>query len=293
VSTDQPPPTGSGDPGAAPLPHDPATSGAEQAAPPSPPGSPARPHGAPAAPGAAYPQGYPAGQPGPYQPGYPAGQTGPYQQGYPPSGAAPGPHDGTGAYPGPRKYDGFAIAGFIFSLLGGLLGIVFGIIGIRRTRGGRAKGRGLAIAAVVIGSLWLLLYGIGIFLVATNGFTSSSSYTAGDCVKVSDGADDQLDSEVAPTLPTVACAEPHNGEVIAAKDLPTGAYPGLEQVQQDTEVYCRSEFESFVGLPFDDSELNMFFVYPEEQGWGLGDHQIACVVVDAEDVTGSLRDAAR
>jgi hypothetical protein len=284
VSTDQPPSTGHpwASPGPAPLPPEAATSGAQQTAPP---------YGAPAAslpPGPADPQGYPAGHPGPYPQGYAAGHPGPYQQGYPPYGAVPGP------YPDPRSYDGFALAGFIFSLLGGLLGIVFGIMGIRRTRDGRARGRGLAIAAVVIGCAWAILYvigAIGTFRTLVAGPTSS--YTAGDCVKVSTGAGQELESEVAPTLPKVACDEPHNGEVIAAKDLPAGPYPGEDPVLQDAEAYCLSQFESFVGLPFDDSQLDMFYVYPQQLGWSQGDHEVACVVTDAENVTGSLRHVAR
>ena len=78
-------------------------------------------------------------------------------------------------YPKPGNTNGFAIAALVCSLvgillafIGPLLGIVFGIVGLRHTTERGESGRGLAIAGIVIGSLVLLLDVIGVVGIATS-----------------------------------------------------------------------------------------------------------------------------
>lgn len=55
--------------------------------------------------------------------------------------------------------NGFAIAGFILSLLGGLLGLIFSIVGCVKSYNPiyNGKGRGLSIAGIVISSVWIFI----------------------------------------------------------------------------------------------------------------------------------------
>lgn len=69
-------------------------------------------------------------------------------------------------YPVPKRGNGMAIAGLICAIagfcvwyLGGLLGIIFGLIGLRKTRDPQVGGRGVAIAAILIGILSILASG--------------------------------------------------------------------------------------------------------------------------------------
>lgn len=56
-----------------------------------------------------------------------------------------------------RPTDGFSIAALVTSLLGfNVVAIVLGIIGLNRTKNGAMSGRGMAIAGIVIGSLWFV-----------------------------------------------------------------------------------------------------------------------------------------
>jgi predicted Zn finger-like uncharacterized protein len=62
---------------------------------------------------------------------------------------------------GPRQTNGFAIASLICGILGctgigGILAIVFGILGIQKTKDPRYGGKGMAIAGIIIGSLGLV-----------------------------------------------------------------------------------------------------------------------------------------
>lgn len=91
-------------------------------------------------------------------PGFP-----PAGQGYPPAGQGFPPPGGA---PVQRKTSGAAIASLILGILGcvpfitGLLAIVFGIVGIGKTKDPRYSGRGLAIAGLLLGLLSVTLWGL-------------------------------------------------------------------------------------------------------------------------------------
>lgn len=53
------------------------------------------------------------------------------------------------------RTNGFAIAGLIFSILGGWLGLVFSIIALVQIGRQGGKGKGLAIAGLVVSILWI------------------------------------------------------------------------------------------------------------------------------------------
>jgi len=149
-----------------------ATAGVPAAAPPPPPSTPpGGPYGAPAHGAPAY--GTPPGAP-PYggQPPYGGGPAGPPPYGSGPYGApGPVPYGAPGApgqpYPWtpPAPTDGMAVASLVTSvgglvLLSGLpgpLGIGLGIGALRRIRRSGARGRGMAIAGIVVGAVGTVL----------------------------------------------------------------------------------------------------------------------------------------
>jgi hypothetical protein len=79
----------------------------------------------------------------------------------PPTGYA-----GSQLPPQPRRTNGAAIASLIFGvlgcipILGPLLAIVFGFVGVRKARDPNVGGKGLAIAGIILGVLWLGIYGM-------------------------------------------------------------------------------------------------------------------------------------
>jgi competence protein ComGC len=109
----------------------------------------------------------------PPPPGYPPQYGQPPQYGYPPQGGymppggyAPG---GMAVPTGPTKTSGLAIAALCTALLlpaiGGLLGIILGILGIKDASKPGKSGRGLAIAGLIIGILNLVgILGMSILL---------------------------------------------------------------------------------------------------------------------------------
>ena len=85
----------------------------------------------------------------------------------PPNFQPPG-YQAYGGQTAPQGNSGMAVAGMVLSLVGlipcfwvfqvpGLLGMIFGFVGLGQTKQGGRKGRGMAIAAVVIGVVLMLI----------------------------------------------------------------------------------------------------------------------------------------
>lgn len=156
---------------------------------------PGTPYGSPP-PGTAPPGSPPPGNPyGSPPPGTPPYQYPPPQYGY----GAPPP--GYHAYAQPRTGNGKAVAALVFGILSivlfwlsvfdGLfviLGLVFAIIALSETRGGRVGGRGLAIAGLVctiVGALFAILFSVWVFHAASKcgGLDNSNDSHWNQCIK--------------------------------------------------------------------------------------------------------------
>lgn len=98
-----------------------------------------------------------------------------------------------------QQYNGFAIAGFVCSFFTSIIGLIFSIIGLNQIKRQDGKGKGLAIAGIIISvaklGIYLLLIVmiiVGLFLgmgdAVTNDLRSDYSYSRYDDM------DDQYDS---------------------------------------------------------------------------------------------------
>jgi Domain of unknown function (DUF4190) len=107
-----------------------------------------------------------------------------------PYGAVPGYPPAYGYRP-PASTNGFAIASLVCAIvlfwlfgIGGLLGVIFGIIGLRQCKANHERGSGLAIAGIVIGAIVLLFWVIAGIAAAVdsgssnndNGFSTAATY---------------------------------------------------------------------------------------------------------------------
>lgn len=91
------------------------------------------------------PGGYPPPPPGAYPPPPPPGYGSPYPGTYPPAPASQG-------------WNGFAIAGFVLAFLCSILGIIFSAIALNQLKTRPLqRGRGLAIAGIIIGIVSMLI----------------------------------------------------------------------------------------------------------------------------------------
>jgi serine/threonine protein kinase len=254
------------------------------------------------------------------QPGYsPAHATAAYTPppghgGYPPPA---GVGYGGPSYPTPPSQgtNGFAIAALIFGVIGGaLLGFIFGFIALSQTKRTGQNGRGMAIAGIVLSALWtigiLLLIVVAVassappepvspttFPTATAEPTTEPPVTSAPSTAISatelqvgDCLNDLTDSTDVSSLPSVDCAQPHQGEVFAVFDLPPGPYPGAAGVDDLVSKGCNARLAEYSpGAPTDDA-VGLFSVYPLEQNWERGDREVVCIAkATSGTATGSIK----
>ncbi len=278
------------------------------------------------------------------QEGYGAAPQGGY--GAPPQGGYGTPQGGyggppTGGYgtppggPGQQGTNGLAVAALISGILGflcitAIAAIVLGIVALGQIRKTGKKGKGLAIAGIVLGAIWLLVGALSVPAAldrindeasvttsssapdtataapstseTTPSDTGSSTTTTTEpvledaVIELGDCVDDPaiLDGSDVEQSSVVECSVPHYAEAYAQFDLPEGAYPGEDAVTSAAEEGCDAEFTGFVGMDYQESVLEVFYYYPTEDTWDV-DRGVVCIIIDpsGEPVTGSLEGANR
>lgn len=110
------------------------------------------------------------------------------------------------------------------------------------------------------------------------------SIGVGDCEVTN-----QDEGEVSDTT-IIDCAKPHATEIYASVSVPDGDFPGDSAIEDQAISDCKSEFNSFIGIDFDDSIYSFSWYFPTEGTWADGDREILCMVIDPNggELTGSL-----
>jgi hypothetical protein len=177
----------------------------------------------------------------------------------------------------------------------GILGIVFGIIALNRISGTAKRGRGMAIAGIVCGSLWIIGVIAAVVIGAAlepdrdvNGVVTSSGDVGASDLRVGDCAADAPEGTTI-TLHVVPCSQPHGAEVFAQFDLAGDGYPGGAEVDRFAAGGCRSRVNDYVGAGGPDYDL--YYLVPTSGTWETGDRQVTCMVggPDGTNLTGSAR----
>jgi hypothetical protein len=186
----------------------------------------------------------------------------------------------------------------IIPVFGGVLGVIFGLVGRSQTRRTGQQGTTMATAGACLGAAWLVLFGGAIAwaalseperddagAVVAEGDESAFELAVGDCLR-------SIDEGEAMSVPLVPCAEPHDGEVYDSFALPDGDYPGDETVATAAETGCIDRFQAFVGVPYEDSVLEVFYYNPTRRSWTLADDREVLCVIQSDATTESARGTA-
>ncbi|MEV6416789.1 DUF4190 domain-containing protein [Kribbella sp. NPDC051718] len=234
--------------------------------------------------------------PGPYQaaaggPPPPGGGYPPPPGGYPPP---PGEYSGYQPYtgrndlpaPGSGGTNTPAIIGFILSIFGiVLISIVLCIVALSQIPKRGQRGKGLAIAGLVISGLWVVLGGLLVIgLIASysepdrdaSGQVTTTVKTKPDKLKVGDCITG-IEEGTVRDIKVQPCDQPNGGKVFAVFELPAGEWPGLAAVQAAAEKGCTDRFKALKQTP--DKPSDVFFLHPIENGWTLGDRTATCLLV--------------
>jgi hypothetical protein len=103
--------------------------------------------------------------------------------------------------------------------------------------------------------------------------------------------DDEGDlSDEVSEVPIVECSDPHDNEVFAVHEMLDSAYPGFDEAGDRADGLCREDFEPFVGVQYEVSELDIGWLIPTDLSWANGDREIVCFLyrVDLEKMTGTM-----
>ena len=192
--------------------------------------------------------------------------------------------------PGPQRpggTNGWAIAAFVVGILGGtILSVIFAIVALVQMKGRHQRGRGLAIAALVISAAWIaIITSVIAYGISTQGKTvQATDLNTGDCVK------DAYESELPTSVKRVRCDRPHYGEVFAVLTQPDGApYPGDQPAMARGED-CGPKFFDYAPNSPEGQVFSVALAYSTAQAWANGDRSVVCVAVSKHERWSSLRD---
>ncbi|MFA1543269.1 DUF4190 domain-containing protein [Actinomadura monticuli] len=241
--------------------------------------------------------------------GYP-GPQGPYPPAPPP--APPGP--GYGSPHGGGKTNGLAIAAFVTGLLGcfGVVGIILGAISLGQIGRTGDRGRGFAVAGIILSCLWIAA-GITIGVIAANSDSSGGSGAApsatrtkpkevdaqkmkvGDCINDNTTASAPSTAEPVEveSVKIVPCTSPHDGEVMAVFRLSGLTMPPESQLRQRASDGCKIRTRSRISRDPAANSLANSYYYPTDESWRSGDRSVTCVAVAANEGTKLTRPLAR
>ncbi|WP_371479728.1 DUF4190 domain-containing protein [Kitasatospora sp. NBC_00315] len=277
----------------------------------------------PAGPGVPVGQGVPAGLPG-QQPGAAPGPWGggPWGPGAGPGwGGQGGGWGGQGGwaavtpgavsgYPGmyaypPQRTNGFAIGALAAGLICAWpVAVVLGVIALVQIHKRRERGRGLAVAGLLLSVFGMLLTALVVIGAvaddsagnnrpfAPRGASSWQQLAAGDCYNPSAGS--RGDSEEVAWVAKVPCTLPHHSEVAGTVRIPAatgGGYPGQDEISRVAEKLCAPVLAGYVlddwAIP---DGVEATYLYPTEDSWKSSGGLLTCVLEDSDALhRGTLR----
>jgi hypothetical protein len=227
----------------------------------------------------------------PNEPAPPTGSTAP-------SAAQPGvPWSPPSGYsPQEQRTNGFAIAALVFGILSGIvLAVIFGIIALVQIPKKNQKGKGLAIAGLILAGVWTFFWAVLIAAIVVtsadrdasgeiteSGDVSAFSLEVGDCLN------DVDENQEITTLPAVPCDQPHEAEVVGMFDLPEGDYPTEDELVNQAEAGCSEQLAAYAPDAMTDPTIGIAYIYPLEPSWPQ-DREIVCFAVSTSGpTTGSI-----
>jgi len=122
--------------------------------------------------------------------------------------------------------------------------------------------------------------------IVDGGTVNAFQVRVGDCFDDVDSYDDEISS-----LPGVPCSKPHDNEAFAVFDVTVASYPEGEGMWDLAYNSCMERFDSFVGLDYESSSLDILTMYPTVESWQQNDREVVCAVYDMEEnkLVGSVK----
>ena len=96
------------------------------------------------------------------------------------------------------------------------------------------------------------------------------------------------------SVPIIDCAEPHDNEVYANRELTEDEFPGTEGIEDRSGEVCLAAFADYVGIAYEESVYDIGWMNPTSETWALGDREVICFGFEMEfaKISGSIRGRA-
>jgi hypothetical protein len=144
-------------------------------------------------------------------------------------------------------------------------------------------GTGLAIGGILASGVWTLLAALVVVLALTLSYGREGDL--GDVASEQVGV--CLDED---PMQVTDCSTPHDLEVYYSAALPLTDWPGSGDVDDAGDDVCYQAFEDYVGISWDDSDLDYTFFAPSRTEWNAGRHEVVCVILPSEEhLVGSVK----
>lgn len=105
------------------------------------------------------------------------------------------------------------------------------------------------------------------------GALTVSDLRVGDCFNLQDETEELIGE-----VDAKPCTEPHVYEMYFVQDMPDSDFPGQPSMDQFAADNCLPAFEEFVGLSYQESILEVFYLTPSQESWDSGDKSVQCAV---------------
>jgi hypothetical protein len=237
-----------------------------------------------------------------------------------PRGAYPGgsyPPEADPDAPGPQRgrRNGFAIAAFVLGLVGAsILGLIFAIVALGQIRRSRQRGKGLAIAGLVLSLIWgavsvgyLVLHSPGApakqpVSAGTHSPSPASSKSpasspsagpsrsggqtanvfslrTGDCFQNPPASQTVLGITY---VTVVSCTTPHNAQVFVEFSAAGTSYPGSAALKDQADRGCHALIAKNVQTSKITNTMSLRYLYPLPTSWAGGHRTVSCLIVDSK-----------
>jgi hypothetical protein len=103
------------------------------------------------------------------------------------------------------------------------------------------------------------------------GDMTAADLRVGDCFVLKDPASNEVDDVTAGP-----CTAAHEFEMFFVGSMPEGAYPAQSAFETYLTDNCYPAFDAYIGKSHTDSELEIYWLTPTDEGWRAGDHSIQC-----------------
>jgi hypothetical protein len=119
------------------------------------------------------------------------------------------------------------------------------------------------------------------------------SVKEGDCLddKTMAAIGTEVSTEVE-DVHAIPCDDPHTLEAFHVFDLEGDDYPGPTEAESLAQEGCITAFEPFIGLPYEQSSLTFYYLYPQALTWTQADDKsVVCLVGESDGTpsTGTLK----